>query len=253
MLRDLSSSATLTVSTGSASARELMPSRAVTSPGSVQGLEPFFASRVPPWKRAMDILGSLLGLFLLSPLFLLIASMIKVVSRGPVFFRQERVGHGGKLFNCWKFRTMEVDVDSAVHRDYVRNLIKSGASKGDEKPMVKLDASDDSRIIPFGCILRKAGLDELPQLINVIRGEMSLVGPRPCIGYEAREYLLWQRQRFDAVPGLTGLWQVSGKNKTTFTEMMRLDIAYEKQESFWLDVKLLLRTLPAIVDQIKQS
>ena len=148
---------------------------------------------------------------------------------------------------------MKVDVDSSVHMDHVRNLIKSGANNGGEKPMVKLDWSYDSRIISLGRILRIAGLDELPQLINVLRGEMSLVGPRPCIVYEAQEYLPWQRQRFDAVPGLTGLWQVSGKNKTTFTEMMRLDIAYDKQKSLWVDLTLLLRTLPAILDQIKRG
>ena len=163
------------------------------------------------------------------------------------------MGHGGKRFICWKFRTMKVDADGSVHRDYVRNLIKSGASNGSEKPMVKLDSSDDLRIIPLGRLLRQSGLDELPQLINVLRGEMSLVGPRPCIVYEAQDYLPWHRERFDAVPGLTGLWQVGGKNKTTFTEMMRLDVAYEKQKSFWLDVKILLRTLPAIMDQIKRS
>lgn len=200
----------------------------------------------------MDIVGSLLGLVLLSPLFLAIAIMVKVVSRGPVFFSQERVGYGGKRFICWKFRTMKVDADTLVHAQYVRALIKKEPTTSCEKPMAKLDESDDCRIIPFGCILRKGGLDELPQLINVLRGEMSLVGPRPCIAYEAQEYLPWHRQRFDTIPGLTGLWQVSGKNTTTFTEMMRLDIAYEKQKSFWLDVKLLLKTLPAILEQIKQ-
>ena len=140
MLRDLSSSATLTVSTGSASARELMPIRAVTSPGLVQGLEPFFASRVPRWKRAMDIVGSVVGLVLFSPIFLLIAILIKVVSPGPVFFSQERMGHGGKRFICWKFRTMKVDADTSVHEEHVRHLIKKEASNGGEKPMVKLDA-----------------------------------------------------------------------------------------------------------------
>ena len=176
-LRNLSSSATLTISTGNASARELMPIRAVTSPGLVQGLEPFFASRVPRWKRAMDIVGSLLVLFFFSPLLLLIAALIKAVSRGPVFFSQERMGHGGKCFICWKFRTMKVDADTSVHEQHVRHLMQREASNGNAKPMVKLDSSDDSRIIPFGGILRIAGLDELPQLINVLRGEMSLVGP----------------------------------------------------------------------------
>ena len=247
MSRDLVSSAN--GSTNSASARQV-PARQLTSQQLVQGLEPFFASPVPRWKRALDIVGSGVMLIVFSPTFLLTAILIKVVSPGPVFFKQERVGHGGNLFFCWKFRTMKVDADTSVHAHYVRALIKKGANSGGEKPMVKLDFDDDSRIIRFGRILRESGLDELPQLINVLRGEMSLVGPRPCIAYEAQEYLPWQRQRFDTIPGLTGLWQVSGKNKTTFTEMMRLDIAYEKQKSFWLDVKLLLRTLPAVLDQI---
>lgn len=251
MLRDVSSSANLTVKADSASARELRPIRAVTSPGLVQGLEPFFASRVPRWKRGMDIVGSVVGLVLFSPIFLLTVILIKAISPGPVFFKQERVGHGGKLFFCWKFRTMKIDADSSVHEKHVRNLINGKASKGDEKLLVKLDSHDDSRIIPFGGILRISGLDELPQLINVLRGEMSLVGPRPCLAYEAQEYLPWQRQRFDAVPGLTGLWQVSGKNKTTFTEMVRLDIAYEREKSFLLDIKLLFKTLPAIVTQVR--
>lgn len=252
-LRDLSPSPTPIVSTGSALTRELIPIRAVTLPRLVKSLEPFFACRVPRWKRSMDIVGSILGMLLLSPLFLLIAILIKVVSRGPAFFSQERTGLGGKQFICFKFRTMEVDADISVHRDHARNLIKSSPSDGGEKPWLKLDSSDDSRIIPLGRILRQSGLDELPQLINVLRGEMSLVGPRPCLAYEAEEYFLWQRRRFDAVPGMTGLWQVSGKNKTTFAEMVRLDIAYEEQKSLWLDVKLLLRTLPAIVVQIKRS
>ncbi len=200
----------------------------------------------------MDLIGALVGLTLLSPLFLLIATLIKVVSRGPVFFGQERIGHGQKCFICLKFRTMEAGVDSSVHQRHVREIINGRAGKGGDKPLVKLD-SGDSRIIPLGRFLRQSGLDELPQLINVLRGEMSLVGPRPCLAYEAEEYLLWQRRRFDSVPGLTGLWQVSGKNKTTFDEMIRLDIAYTEQRSFRLDVRLLLRTLPAIVDQMKEG
>src|SRR5262249_50914310 len=116
--------------------------------------------------------------------------------------------------------------------------------------MVKLDSGYDARLIPLGTILRQSCLDELPQLINVLRGEMSLVGPRPCLPYEAQEYLLWQTMRFDAVPGMTGLWQVSGKNRTTFTEMIRLDILYAKKQSLWLDIIILLKTLPVIISQI---
>jgi len=124
---------------------------------------------------------------------------------------------------------------------------------GTEAPMTKLDARKDPRLIPLGALLRATGLDELPQLINVVRGEMSIVGPRPCIPYEYELYQPWQRRRFDAVPGLTGLWQVSGKNRTTFNEMIRLDIEYSERLSFWLDLQIILRTLPALWQQCLDS
>jgi lipopolysaccharide/colanic/teichoic acid biosynthesis glycosyltransferase len=199
---------------------------------------------IPAWKRVIDIAGSIVALILLSPLLLAVAIMIKIVSPGPLFFRQERVGLLGKTFILWKFRTMRVNADTGVHQKYLQELINN------EKTMTKLDNKKDPRIIPFGTILRKAGIDELPQLINVLRGEMSLVGPRPCLPYEAREYQNWQTRRFDTIPGLTGLWQVSGKNNTTFKEMIRLDIAYAKKRAFWLDVKIFLKTIPAIVAQV---
>lgn len=213
----------------------------------VPALEPLLAKRFPAWKRAMDIVGSLLSLVLLAPLLLLIASVIKMVSPGPVLYTQTRVGYLGKTFTLWKFRTMKRNADASVHQKLLSNLIHF------ERPMTKLDLNDDQRIIPFGSLLRLSGLDELPQLINVLRGEMSLVGPRPCLPYEAREYLLWQTRRFDAVPGITGLWQVSGKNSTTFKEMMRFDITYARKSSFWLDVKIILKTIPAIITQINDS
>jgi lipopolysaccharide/colanic/teichoic acid biosynthesis glycosyltransferase len=218
-------------------------SRAQANARSVESVEQFFAHSMPLWKRIVDIVGSLFGLVLFFPLFLLIGIMIKIVSPGPVFFKQLRAGYMGKLFTCWKFRTMRLYTDTSTHKRYLKELIHA------EKPMTKLDVGDDVRIIPLGKLLRQLGLDELPQLINVIRGEMSLIGPRPCIPYEAREYLPWQRKRFDTMPGLTGLWQVSGKNRTTFNEMMRLDITYVKQRSFWLDVKIFLKTFPAIISQ----
>ncbi len=132
-------------------------------------------------------------------------------------------------------------------QDHVRSLMTTN------KPMTKLDVTSDPRIIPFGNLIRRCCLDELPQLINVLRGEMSLVGPRPCVPYEAEQYGPWERGRFDAVPGMTGLWQVSGKNKTTFNEMIRLDIAYARRRSFWLDIKILLRTMPAIYVEVAES
>lgn len=205
------------------------------------------APPLPAGKRIVDIIGALLAFAVLSPVLSLIAIMIKIVSPGPVFFKQARIGYHGRPFTFWKFRTMKVEADTMVHQQHLQHLIRS------EQPMTKLDSDSDSRIIPFGKILRLTGLDELPQLINVLRGEMSLIGPRPCLGYEARQYLLWHQRRFDAVPGLTGLWQVSGKNRTTFKEMMRLDIAYTMKKSLWLDAKIILKTIPAIITQVKDG
>jgi lipopolysaccharide/colanic/teichoic acid biosynthesis glycosyltransferase len=142
---------------------------------------------------------------------------------------------------------MYEDAETRSHREHFRQLM------GAEVPMTKLDARRDPRLIPLGAALRATGLDELPQLINVVRGEMSLVGPRPCIPYEYEAYQPWQRRRFDAVPGLTGLWQVSGKNRTTFNEMIRLDIEYSERVSLWLDLKIIIKTLPAIWQQCRES
>ena len=144
---------------------------------------------------------------------------------------------------CLKFRTMKVDADSSAHRHHARQLIQS------HDPMVKLDNQKDPRLVPLASVLRAGGLDELPQILNVLRGEMSLVGPRPCIPYEYEVYEPWHRRRCDALPGLTGLWQVNGKNRTTFEEMIRLDIEYAERLSFWLDLKIILRTVPALWGQ----
>ena len=206
-------------------------------------LEKNFVKGIPIWKSTIDVLGSLLGLVILSPLFLIIASFIKIVSPGPIFFKQDRIGYKGKPFNFWKFRTMKVDSEYNIHHKHIHDLVK------DDRPMEKLDMENDERIIPFGKFLRQSCLDELPQLINVLHGEMSLVGPRPCLAYEAQEYNLWHTKRFDIKPGMTGYWQVSGKNKTTFKEMIRLDIIYAMQMSFWLDCKILLKTVPTIIRQ----
>jgi len=176
-----------------------------------------------------------------------VALVVICGSRGPVFFRQRRVGYKGREFTLFKFRTMQVDAETGSHRDHFRQLMER------EVPMTKLDARSDPRLIPLGATLRATGLDELPQLINVLRGEMSLVGPRPCIPYEYELYQPWQRRRFDAVAGLTGLWQVSGKNRTTFNEMIRLDIEYSERVSLWLDLKIILKTLPALGQQCLES
>ena len=199
---------------------------------------------IPRWKRTLDIVVILLILPLVLPLAALIAVLIRLVSDGPVLFRQERVGHQGRRFMCLKFRTMFVGVTTTTHQGHLEQLINSA------QPMVKLDSHGDSRIIPCGSLLRMSGLDELPQFINVLRGEMSVVGPRPCLAYECDKYLSWQRERFNTLPGLTGLWQVSGKNQTTFTEMMQLDIHYTRNKTLWLDLAIIVKTIPAILGQI---
>ena len=195
----------------------------------------------------MDVVFVLLILPFVLPLAVLVAVLIRMVSPGPVLFRQERVGYLGRKFMCFKFRTMFVGAETTTHQGHLQHLMES------DVPMVKLDARGDSRIIPFGLLLRLSGLDELPQLINVLRGEMSMVGPRPCLAYECDNYLPWQRERFNTLPGLTGLWQVSGKNQTTFAEMMRLDISYARNKTLWLDLIIILKTIPAILGQVWQS
>ena len=197
---------------------------------------------VPSWKRAMDIVCILLAAPLLLPIGLLIGLVIKLASSGPVLFRQKRVGLHGELFVCLKFRTMVVNADTGVHQGHLQNLMTS------DRPMTKLDAAD-KRLIPGGRILRCLGLDELPQLINVLRGEMSLVGPRPCLPYEYDHYQAKHGRRFDTLPGLTGLWQVSGKNRTTFEQMINWDITYVETKSLTLDLMIMLRTVPAILVQ----
>jgi lipopolysaccharide/colanic/teichoic acid biosynthesis glycosyltransferase len=202
---------------------------------------------LPRWKRAIDIALSLAAMPLLAFCTLLTATVMALVSRGPVLFRQERVGYRGRRFMCYKFRTMQVGADSTIHREHCEQLIQSNA------PMVKMDAQGDSRLIPGGRWIRSSGLDELPQILNVLRGEMSLVGPRPCVPYEYEKYLPWQRARFNAMPGLTGLWQVSGKNRTTFDEMIRLDIRYSETRSWWMDLKIMAMTLPALLRQLRDT
>lgn len=204
---------------------------------------------VPLWKRAMDIIVSLISLVLLSPVFLMVAVLIKTVSRGPVFFCQERVGYLGKVFCFLKFRTMKANADQSQHQKHVLELINGNSGGDTDKPMEKI--TNDSRIILFGKFLRKTCIDELPQLINVLLGQMSLVGPRPCLPYEASEYHLWHTERFNTLPGMTGLWQVSGKNRLTFKEMIRYDITYALKRSLWLDIKIIFKTFPAVFSEIK--
>jgi len=203
------------------------------------------------FKRVIDIIGSSLALLLLSPVFCIISLLILVTSKGPVLFRQERLGQFGKKFIFLKFRSMHVNSDDAIHRDYIKKLITENQASeencdGVQAPVYKI--RNDPRIIPVGEFLRKSSLDELPQLLNVLRGEMSLVGPRPPIPYEFENYDIWHRYRLLKVkPGITGLWQVKGRSSTTFDEMVRLDLKYIQEWSLWLDFKILLLTPLAVI------
>ncbi len=200
---------------------------------------------LPPWKRTLDLTCILLALPAVLLTMALVALVIRICSRGPVLFRQERIGFLSEPFVCLKFRTMHVEADTTSHEAHMEKLIHSTG------PMTKLDLGNDARVIPMGGILRATGLDELPQLINVLKGEMSLIGPRPCIPYEYERLSAQDRRRFDAVPGLTGLWQVSGKNGTSFQRMIDLDVQYARNLSLAGDLKILWRTCPVLVAQAR--
>jgi len=198
-------------------------------------------------KRASDLTVAILALVVLAPLWLLIALLIKLDSRGPVFYKQERVGMDGRIFLFFKFRSMRAGTDDARHREFQEKYIKGApdSNVGDEeRPAYKLRGDD--RVTRLGRILRKTSLDELPQLFNVLRGDMSVVGPRPPIPYEVESYELWHRKRLDMKPGITGLWQVSGRNRLTFDEMVRMDLYYIENWSVLLDLKIILQTLPVM-------
>jgi lipopolysaccharide/colanic/teichoic acid biosynthesis glycosyltransferase len=197
-------------------------------------------------KRALDIVGSTAFLVAFSPVFLCIAALVKLTSKGPVCFRQQRIGEGGRPFVMLKFRTMHVNADPMVHQQYVESFIQSGAMSGFGKSMV-FKIVNDQRVTPVGHFLRRSSLDEFPQFWNVLKGEMSLVGPRPPLSYEVARYKGWHRRRvLEAKPGITGLWQVTGRSRTTFDEMVRLDLRYARNHSVWTDLKLLLAT-PLVV------
>jgi len=200
-------------------------------------------------KRTSDIATSSLALVVLAPLWAVIAVLIKLDTRGPVFYRQERVGMDGRLFLCYKFRTMHRNADEAAHREYQQKHIAGlpGTNMGDDHQPVYGKLLMDPRITRVGRRLRRLSLDELPQLLNVLRGDMSVVGPRPPIPYEVEAYDLWHRKRLDMKPGMTGLWQVSGRNRLPFEEMVRLDLFYIENWSIWLDLRIILRTLPVML------
>ncbi len=216
--------------------------------------DPVFADAGPtspvayaPIKRTLDIVGSGTLLLILLPLLAVIAALVKLTSRGPVLFEQERVGRGLKRFKMLKFRTMRSGADSAIHQQYMTWYINSSSGTTGSQPHVfKMTA--DPRITPIGRLLRKTSLDELPQLWNVVRGDMSLVGPRPPLPYEVAQYKPWHCRRVvEATPGITGLWQVSGRSRTTFDDMVRLDLRYARSCSLWTDLRILLATPRAVV------
>jgi exopolysaccharide biosynthesis polyprenyl glycosylphosphotransferase len=196
-------------------------------------------------KKVIDVLGSSVGLICLSPVFIAISMAIKLTSEGPVFFRQDRMGLNGNVFPVLKFRSMYTNCDARSHKEYITKYIGEQKKAAVEPGVFKL--TNDNRITPVGRWLRKTSLDELPQLINVFKGDMSLVGPRPPIPYECDLYDVWHRRRLlSCKPGITGLWQVMGRSRTTFDEMVRLDLKYISEWSLWLDLKILLKTPKAV-------
>jgi lipopolysaccharide/colanic/teichoic acid biosynthesis glycosyltransferase len=196
-------------------------------------------------KRAMDVTGSLCAIAVLSPVMLGIAAAIKLTSKGPVFFRQPRVGQFGRKFTFLKFRSMKVANDASAHEKYVKDFIAGAADKKGTSKVYKL--TNDPRITPIGRFLRRSSLDELPQFFNVLVGDMSLVGPRPPIPYEVEVYDIWHRRRFLSIkPGITGLWQVQGRSRLKFDEMVRLDLRYARSWTIWMDLKILLQTPHAV-------
>lgn len=198
-------------------------------------------------KRALDIFGSAALLLVFSPVFLCVSILVKLTSKGPALFRQQRVGKAGRPFTMLKFRSMYVNVDHAIHKHHVEMFIQPDRASGSTNDVVfKLVA--DPRVTRVGRFLRRSSFDELPQFWNVLRGDMSLVGPRPALSYELARYKRWHRRRLLQVkPGITGLWQVSGRSRTTFDEMVRLDLRYARSCSLWTDLKILLATPRAVV------
>jgi exopolysaccharide biosynthesis polyprenyl glycosylphosphotransferase len=200
-------------------------------------------------KRAFDVMAVTLGLVVISPLLLIIAILIKLDSPGPVLYKQKRIGEHGQPFMMLKFRSMQVDADPRIHQAHVARLIEQNLGLDPAKAggPSSLKMEDDPRVTRVGKFIRKTSLDELPQLFNVLRGEMSLVGPRPPIPYEVELYQDWHKRRFEALPGMTGLWQVKGRNRVSFDEMVRMDLEYIERQSLWFDIKILAQTPLAVI------
>ena len=206
---------------------------------SIEGKQQTYFSVIKP---VLDYFVAAAMLVITSPFFLFFYFSIKIHSPGPVFFYQERVGKNGRLFRMIKFRSMRANADAKLHREYMQRVIQNNISPAElGKKSLKLDTIDP-RITGLGKMLRSSGLDELPQLINVLRGEMSIVGPRPPIPYEVELYEAWHKQRLAVLPGITGLWQVTAHNLVPFDEMVRIDIDYIKKANLWLDLKIMLLT-----------
>ena len=228
-----------------------VPSPSNDSPPSAQPAVPgeahYGVNALPQWKRVFDIVVIIAAAPVWFPMMIFISLWIKLVSPGPVFFRQQRVGLHGKKFMMLKFRSMKPHAETDNHENHFDHLVQNN------QPMTKLDVAGDHRMISSGWILRATGLDELPQLFNVIRGNMSLVGPRPCTPRELANFQPAQLERFNATPGLTGYWQVNGKNKTTFNEMIDLDVFYARNLSLRLDLAIIRKTIPALLAQVSDS
>jgi exopolysaccharide biosynthesis polyprenyl glycosylphosphotransferase len=200
-------------------------------------------------KRAMDVAGSGLALLLFSPMMVLVAVLVKLSSKGPILYKQQRLGQFGRSFTFLKFRSMYVDNDSNIHREFMKGVI-SGEHDGKVQAEgdVVYKMTDDPRITRIGKFMRRTSLDELPQFINVLRGDMSLVGPRPPIAYEFEEYDIWHRRRvLEIKPGITGLWQINGRSRVRFDDMVRLDLRYARTWSLWLDICILIQTPAAVL------
>jgi lipopolysaccharide/colanic/teichoic acid biosynthesis glycosyltransferase len=231
-----------------------LPSAITVEYGATVGGEtrPPAGAGLPWWKRSMDIAISLAVLLLLSPVLAISALLVKLSSPGGVIYRQERTGYLGRPFVLYKFRSMSVENSNPEHKAFMKHVIE-GVDGADDEPMLKQMGNPEARTTWIGRILRNTCLDEIPQLVNVLKGEMSLVGPRPPIRYEVEVYKRWHGGRFDSVPGLTGLWQVSGKNELSFKEMARLDIQYSRNLSFWEDLKILFKTPAAVIQEFRDS
>jgi len=219
----------------------------LVSPAGLRFRERMWAERL--FKRLIDVFASVLVVVVGFPFFLAIALLIKLTSKGPVFFSQQRIGERGDVFTLYKFRTMRQDADDSIHREFTRSFIEGRMSNSslDEKAPSIYKLADDPRVTSVGNFLRKTSLDELPQFINILRGEMTIVGPRPPLQYELEYYEEWHKFRLKVKPGLTGLWQVSGRSSVPFNEMVKLDLYYIEHWSLLLDLKIMLRTIPVML------